>query len=426
MNAARAYDVIIYGATGFTGQLAAEHLARRFAGGSLSPKRFALAGRSEAKLKLVREGLCLISDKAKDIDLLVGDSTDETFLDDMCKKTSVVLSYVGPYFRYGVPLARAAVKRGTDLCDITGEANYQQVLVEELHEEAKKKGSTILTSCGYDSIPFDVGSHGLVRHLRSQQSEGDITVQACTGPAMGGVSGGTVDSAGSFVGAALTSHVLDPGFDPAKAGKEPFRAGQYHEASGTWLATSVMETVNQKVVYRTRGLLAEMFGESFVFQQFTSTKTRMQCMAANAAIGAITFAIRTHWIRNFLVNRGVLPKPGEGPSENMRKNGYMNEFLFGRIEDKGTGRVSTAAVHVKGTNGDPGYQLTSLMSLQAALTLSRKKELAAEMHQLGGVLTPGACMGDLLWKEFNQLKGHPESGQVSFEIISDPSKVKVY
>ncbi len=261
--AARAYDVVIFGATGFTGRLAAEHLARRIAGSAdLSSKRFALAGRSEEKLLALRSRLAKeISPECSDLAILVGDGGSDAFLEEMLTQTKVVMTYVGPYLKYSLPLARACVKHRTDYCDITGEAPYQQRIIEELHEAAKENGTTLITSCGYDSIPFDVGTHGLVKHLRERAREelgeeaargATISVQALDGAARGGVSGGTIASAESFVGIAkpLGPQCLDPGFQEgaSSAPAFPYAAGQMHHRDSSFLGPSIMEAVNQKVV----------------------------------------------------------------------------------------------------------------------------------------------------------------------------------
>ena len=179
-----------------------------------------------------------------------------------------------------------------------------------------------------------------------------MCVQACTGPSKGGVSGGTIDSAGSFVGVSLDNRCLDPlsrEADGVGPSPRPFSSRQYHPPSGTFLAPSVMEPVNAKVVYRTRGLLPDLFGD-FVFQQFTSTKTRLGAWALTAAMGVIEALLGSASVRNFLIARGVLPKPGEGPSKELRDTGYMNEYVYGDL-----GGLS-AVVHVKGRGGGPRVQ----------------------------------------------------------------------
>ncbi|QDZ22054.1 saccharopine dehydrogenase domain-containing protein [Chloropicon primus] len=414
----RKYDVTIFGATGFTGSLAAEHLARRLkVEGGWS--KYAIAGRSATRLGELKERLCKeVDERFEQVGELVGSGSDPAFLEEMCSSSKVVLSYVGPYLKYGLPLARAAIAHGSDLCDITGEATYQMELLK-MHEEAKSKGVTILTSCGYDSVPFDVGSLGLVKHLRARVGGAKgkkIFVQALTGPSKGSVSGGTIASAESFVGVSLENHCLDPKAPEGAEGALPYSSLSYHEPSKTYLAPSIMEPVNAKVVYRTRGLLEDLYGD-FTFQQFTAVKRRMVAILAALLMGLANVVLASGWARRSLVRWGVLPKPGEGPSKEIRETGFMNEFLYGQVQDEEG--ASGAVVWVKGRGGDPGYKLTSAMSLHTALCLSKKEEHKGEIHMLGGVLTPAASMGDLLWKTM------PQTG-VSFELIEDIGKVQVF
>lgn len=423
----RPFDVVIFGATGFTGQLAAAHLARRLKSENLSAANFALAGRSEEKLLKVRQKLETIEPKAKDLAILVGDCSDEDFLAKMLQSTRVVMTYVGPFIKYGLPLARACVKYGTDYCDITGEAPYQRKIIDELHEKAKSKGVTLLTGCGYDSVPFDVGTYGLIKHLKSKEedhffSKGKdgttISVQALTGAGKGGFSGGTIASVGGSVDNMkdMPSHVLDPSFDESKLVDPLYANGAFHEPSQKWLLTSFMEPVNIKVLYRTRMLLEDMYGEAFVWQQFIALPSRFARVVAGAVLGIFVSVLTSSTARGLLLRLGVLPKPGEGPSEDIITNGYFNEYIFGKIS-KGT-QSCEAAVHVKGVKGDPGYGLTSAMSLHTAMCLSRKEELKDRIHMLGGVLTPASCMGDVLWETLPEVN-------VSFELYEDVSKLKV-
>jgi len=420
---ARKYDVVIFGATGFTGQLASEHLARKLKANGIAANRFALAGRNASKLEEVTTRIAKECDFAEfeKVGRLVGDANDEAFLSGMCREAKVVLTYAGPYLKYGLPLARCCVEEGTDYVDITGEATYQAELIK-FHEKAKAKGVTLITSAGYDSIPFDVGCWKLVNHLRSmsgKEGTSSITVQAVTGPSKGSVSGGTIASAGSIVGAGpMSNWMLDPAAkeDNASAVSFPFRSRQFHPPSNTWLAPSVMEDVNAKVVYRTRGLLRESYGPAFSFQQFTGTDTKTKSVLASAAIGVINFVVGSNFMRNFMVSRGVLPKPGQGPSKEIRDTGYMNEYIFGKLKGSDGKVTSEGAVWVKGRGGDPGYKLTSAMSLHTALCLAEGKG----MNMKGGVLTPASCLGDTLWNTMGENTG------VSFHLFDKPSEVTVF
>jgi short subunit dehydrogenase-like uncharacterized protein len=412
---ARTFDLVIWGATGFTGELAATHLARRLSDRSLRAEKFAIAGRDAKKLSAVKEKLEAIEPRAKDLHVLVGEADNADFLADMLQSTRVVLTYVGPYTKYGLPLARGCVKYGTDYCDITGEANYQKQMVDELHDEAKAKGVTLITACGYDSVPFDIGTYGLIKHLRSKQSQGGtISIQSLSGPGKGGFSGGTLAS-GAYM-KELPSHVLDDPYDEASypAVEKPFAVGRFHSPSETYLAPNVMEKINEKVIYRTRGLLEPLYGKAFVWQQFMGLQTKMQTRVVGAVLKLAGMVVGNSFLKGCLLRLGLLPKPGEGPSEDVLTTGFFNEYLYGKLENNtNEGEVLEAAVHVRGTKGDPGYMNTSAMSLYTALCLSKKDELGSRLNMVGGVLTPASCMGDLLFETMGK------ETNVSFSLLQD-------
>ena len=173
-----------------------------------------------------------------------------------------------------------------------------------------------------------------------------------------------------------------------------------------------MEKINEKVIYRTRGLLEPLYGKTFVWQQFMGLQSRMQTRVVGFVLKLAGLVVGNSFLKGCLLSLGVLPKPGEGPSEDVLTTGFFNEYIYGKL-DGGDREIHEAVVHVKGVKGDPGYMNTSAMSLHTALCLSKKEELGPKLNMVGGVLTPASCMGDLLFESMGQ------ETNVSFALLKD-------
>ncbi len=387
----RRYDIVLFGATGFTGRLVAEYLAEHY---GRTDVRVALAGRSLAKLEDVRSGL---PTAARDWPLLVADSHDRASLDAIAENTSVVCTTVGPYAKYGAELVAACVAHGTDYCDLTGETQFIRRMIDRHHEEAKQTGARIVHCCGFDSIPSDLGT--LMMQEASKERFG-APLQKLTyfaGETKGGFSGGTVASMlNLFEEIARDKSVLKILGNPYALNPEGERKGpdgsdqkgvRFDRDLGQWTAPFVMAAVNTRVVRRSNAILGYPWGEGFRYAEVMSTGKGPRGLARATAItsflGGFMGAAAIDPIRKLLAAR-VLPKPGEGPSKEDRDKGFFVTRFVGKTAD---GRALHGRVEGK---SDPGYGETAKMLAESALCL------ALGGPSEGGVRTPASTMGMLL------------------------------
>ena len=393
--AAREWDLVVYGATGFTGRLAARYLADPRSPGA-GRARVALAGRSRERVEAVRAELRAQGWPAADgMGVLEADSGDAEALADIAGRARAILTFAGPYRKYGFPVAKACAEAGTHYFDISGESAFQRSLVDSFHDTARSRGVCLVTACGYDSVPFDIGTLLCVRALREQGQARCKSVQAVLGSAKGGVSGGTLASGihAQVSGDAVKfsdPHVLDPGYESTARTSAP-KAVRFFPFLGRWLAPSVMEAINQKVVYRTRGLLSREYGD-LQYRESTAVSSRLSGHLMRLGLGVIGLVLK---FSSVFLALGVIPKPSEGPSEEVRESGFFNLQVVGEGETgAGERRFAVAHVGCKPGTGDPGYKLTAAMASECALCLL--EDLKALPGKEGGVLTPAACFGERL------------------------------
>lgn len=394
MNSEREFDLVLMGATGFTGRLVAEHLlARHGAGGSL---RWALAGRDMARLQQVRTEL---GNAAQALPLIQADSHDGASLDAMVQRTRVVLTTVGPYAVHGEALVAACCEAGTDYCDLSGETQFIRRMIDRHEAQARHSGARIVHCCGFDSIPSDLGvwflEQAALERFGSPLSRVRLRVKA----AKGGLSGGTYASMLN-----LTSEARrDP--DTARILKNPYalcppewrdgprqpviRGAAFDDWLQAWCAPFVMAAINTRVVQRSNALLDGRYGKPFLYDEAVLTgrgwRGRARAMMVSAGLGAFALAAAFRPTRR-LLERMVLPKPGEGPTREQREAGYFDLIVIGRTEggDELRGRVRG--------NRDPGYGATSRMIGESAVLLGEidRQGLA------GGFWTPATAFGNAL------------------------------
>ena len=400
----REFDIVIYGATGFVGRLTAEYLAK--AGGSA---RVALAGRSPDKLAAVRASL---GEAARDWPIVSADASSPASLEAMAARTRVVLTTVGPYSRYGLPLVAACAKTGTDYADLTGEAMFVRQSIDDYHKQAIDTGARIVHACGFDSIPSDMSVYALFRRVR-EDGEGDLldTNFVLRGFA-GGVSGGTIASMTEVMRAASTNPdtrklledpytlAQDRGAEPELGPQPdlPWRRGREiaPELAGVWAAGFVMATYNTRIVRRSNALLDYSYGRRFRYAEYMGMGPSLAAPVLSAVTTAVTAgsaALGSRFFR-FLPQRLVerlAPKPGTGPSEEVRENGYY------RVETYTTTSTGARYVASMSQSGDPGYKATSVMLAECGLALALDRDKLPDLH---GVLTPAAAMGDALLARF--------------------------
>ena len=386
----REFDIIVYGATGYTGRLVAEYLDQHYGNRKDSPS-WAMAGRSLTKLQEVRDEIGASEDTA----LIVANSDDPASLEAMCERGKVVLSTVGPYQLYGDALVAACVKTGTDYADLCGEPGWMREKVDEHHEAAKASGARICFSSGFDSIPFDLGVLMLQKEAKAKFGKPAPRVKGRVRAMQGTFSGGTAASLTatmksiakkpSLIPILQSPFGLTPGFEgPTQpSGMLP----EYDDALGKWAAPFIMAAINTKNVHRTNFLLGHPYGEDFKYDEMMLTSAgELGEKAAKAA---------TEMLKNPFGAKP--PAPGEGPSKEERENGFYDVLFVGELEDG-----SSIHYGVKGKY-DPGYGSTSRMIAETGIAL-----LSSDAD--GGIGTPGAILGEAL---VERLQEHAE---ISFAV----------
>jgi short subunit dehydrogenase-like uncharacterized protein len=391
------FDLILWGATGFTGRLVAEYLARTQ---DTHRARWALAGRDRARLEQVRATL---GPAHAELPILLGDARDAASLDALVARTRVVISTVGPYAKYGNELVAACVRGGTDYCDLTGEVQWMRRMIDAHHVRAQETGARIVHTCGFDSIPSDLGVLMVQEYMREHHGGHCERIRFHVMKMRGGFSGGTVASmlqtvtetqADPSVRRVLGNpHALDPEPRRSRPEERDQVAVRYSQELGRWTAPFVMAAVNTRVVRRSNALLGHPWGQDFLYSEVSSFPSGVKGMLAatsvTAGLGAFLAAMSVPVLRRQLEQR-VLPAPGEGPSAEERERGFFDVRLLG----EGTSTKSGRPVRLEGkvtAKGDPGYAATSRMLAESALCLAFD-----EVPARGGVLTPASSMGTRL------------------------------
>jgi short subunit dehydrogenase-like uncharacterized protein len=388
---ARTYDVVLFGATGFTGKLVAEYLAREHAEGL----RWAIAGRNGTKLAGIKAELVRIAPALAGLDVVVADSADEAALADIAKSTRVVCTTVGPYMKHGMPLARACAEHGTSYCDLTGEVPFVRRSIDENHARAKETGARIVHCSGFDSIPSDLGV--LLLH-EAFQARGKALARASffCGPMKGGFSGGTIASmmgimeqAGRDRGlrrlvgdpyALLPDRTQDRGPD----GSDQLDV-RYEPLIGEWTGPFVMAAVNTRVVRRSNALQDFAYGKQFSYREVMSCGRGPAgfARAAGLAAGIVGFVGLASLAPARKLMKPLLPEAGQGPSKAARDAGFF------KVRIVGEGEGLRVDARVEGTS-DPGYGETAKMLGEAAVCLAADAEA---LPKRAGVLTPASAMG---------------------------------
>jgi short subunit dehydrogenase-like uncharacterized protein len=375
------FDIIVYGATGFTGQLVAEYLAAHYRNDS--SLKWAIAGRSLDKLASVRDAI----GAAADTPLIAADAGNPSSLQAMVGQTKSVLSTVGPYQLYGSDLVAACAASGTDYFDLCGEPLWMRQMIDAHEATAQSSGARIMFSCGFDSLPFELGVFFVQETAKKLVGAPVNRVKGRVRDMKGTFSGGTAASIKATFAAAAKDlslvallqnpFVLTPGFEGPKQprGNKPL----LDEEMGSWTAPFVMATINTRNVHRSNMLMGFPYGRDFVYDEMVLTGPGEQGEADAKRLVATVNAER-------MGAAGGL-KPGEGPSKEERESGLYDLLFVGLAPDRRQVRVA-----VKGDR-DPGYGSTSKMISECAVCLLRD---APEVP--GGIWTPGAAMGDRLIK----------------------------
>jgi len=390
MSNEKTYDVVVYGASGYTGRLVAEYMTKQYPNGSGTT--WAMAGRNAEKLAQVRNEIGAPADTP----IVIADAENAATIDAMCKATKVVLTTVGPYQLYGEPLVKACAENGTDYVDLCGEPAWMRKMIDAYDAAAKASGARIVFSCGFDSIPFDLGVFYLQDQAKEKLGAALARVRCRVRAMEGKFSGGTAASFGATMAAAAqdpiiiqllqTPFALTPGFEgpDQPSGMTPME----DETIGMWVAPFIMATINTKNVHRSNLLLNHAYGTDFVYDEMVITGPGEQGEAAAKAVANA----------NPLAD-GDVPQPGEGPTKEEREAGNYDLLFLGQGTDD-----QTIKVGVKG-NEDPGYASTSKMISECAICLTQESADAP-----GGVVTPGAVFG------MNIIERLRSNAAISFEV----------
>ena len=404
----REYDIIVYGATGFTGQLVAEYLLERYGLGS--DLRWAIAGRSESKLNALRGAL---GPAAAELPILVADSGDAEALATLAARTRVVLTTVGPYALYGSNLVAACVDNGTDYCDLAGEVQWIRKMIDTHHDRARETGARIVHCCGFDSIPMDIGAYFLQQEAQARHGDYCEEIALYVKATKGSMSGGTIASMSNIVQEAqhdrsVARILADPyAVNPAGEREGPDGADQqdvrFDEDVNSWTGPFVMAGVNTRVVRRSNALAGYPYGKDFRYREATLTGAgiggRVRGLMLVSALGALVFGLTVSPTRA-LLHRFLLPKPGEGPSPELQESGFFNLVQVGKLPDGTILRTRITG------DRDPGYGSTSKMLAESAVCLARDEAITG-----GGVWTPASAMGAALLERLRSNAG------LTFELV---------
>lgn len=387
---AREYDVVVFGATGFTGKLVAEYLLSQY--GADGELRWAMAGRSQAKLEEVAGQL------GAQVPLLTCDSNDAQALETLAQSTTVMCTTVGPYALYGSGLVGACVKHGTHYCDLTGEVQWMQKMISTHQDSAQASGARIVHTCGFDSIPSDLGVFFLQQAMQQAHGVPATHIKYRAAGFSGTFSGGTVYSMINMFDEAAK----DPGLrkmmaDPYSLNPPGSSQGSdvndqtgalYDEDLQRWTMPFVMAAINTRVVRRSNALMNNAYGADFNYDEAVLAPKGQGAIKSKlvaAAMGLGTAAIAFKPSRALI--KGKLPAPGEGPSKQQREEGYYDIYLYGiHPHDRSKDMIARVTGDM-----DPGYGSTSKMLAEAAACLAKD-----ELSCTGGFLTPASAMGDKL------------------------------
>lgn len=401
-SSARDFDLVVYGAASFVGRLLTRYLMQRH--GAAGELKWALAGRNQAKLDAVAAEF-----GAQALPTIIADANDAAALSAMAAQARVVVSTVGPYALYGSELVAACVAQGTDYCDLTGEPQWMQRMIDAHQDEAEKSGARIVHNCGFDSIPSDLGVWFTQEQAQADFAEPCVQIKMRVKAMRGGASGGTVASMLNVM-AELKS---DPGLrkvlqNPYAVAPQGLRQGvrqpnvtspEFDQDAQAWVAPFVMAGINTRVVHRSHALLGRPWGEDFLYdeamQMGGGVRGALRAGGLAAGLGGFMVLAALGPSRNLLAKH-VLPKPGEGPSPAEQENGFFDLRFYGR-----TAGGKQIVTKVTGDR-DPGYGSTAKMLGEAALCLAQDHDATA---QEGGFWTPSTALNGALLQRLTQQAG---------------------
>jgi short subunit dehydrogenase-like uncharacterized protein len=396
----RELDVVLFGATSFVGRLCAKYLA-----GAAPPQaRIALAGRSRERLAALQGTL---GGAAADWPLLIADTNDTGSLKELAARTRVLASTVGPYRRYGMPVLEACARAGTHYADLTGEVLFMREAIDRFDAVAADSGARIVHSCGFDSIPSDLGVLMLHQAVTADDA-GQLQDTALVVRAMkGGPSGGTIASLKDTIDAARSDRKLaklladpyalspDRQAEPSLGPEGDLRGIQHDAELKRWIGPFIMGSINTRAVRRSNALQGYAYGRQFRYREVMGFGSgplgAVQASAIAGGVGALAAGLSVGPVRAVLDR--VLPSPGDGPSESQRDHGFFRIEIHARTSSGARYLCRVAA------QGDPGYKATAVMFGESSLCLALD---GPALPPRAGVLTPATAMGEVLVKRLQQ------------------------
>jgi len=371
-HSSRQFDLIVFGATSFVGEILCRYLCNQY--GTDGEVKWAAAGRSPEKLEKLRSSL---GTGASSLPLLTADAGDESSLNSLCEQTRVIVSTVGPYALYGEPLVKVCAATGTDYCDLTGEVQWVERMITRYQGQAGKTGARIVPSCGFDSIPSDMGVWHLQNAARARFGQPCETIRMRVKAMRGGASGGTVASMLNITKEASKSpelrkalanpYLICPQGHGFKTRQHNVTLPEFDPDSKQWAAPFIMAGINTRVVHRSNALSGKAYGENFRYDESMlmgrGTSGRLKATGFVLGLGAFLAGAAIKPAR-WMMENFILPKPGEGPDPEAQARGFYDIRFYGRTVDGDT-------IHTKVTGDrDPGYGSTSKILAQAALSLA--------------------------------------------------------
>ena len=396
MSNTQQLDLIIWGATGFTGQLVSEYINKKYSNTAL---KWGIAGRNKEKASVIAKRLNIAKDR-----VFIADCNNIESLIKLTSKTKVICTTVGPYAKLGTNLIDACIKTNTNYCDITGETQWIRKMIDKYHSKAKENKIKIINSCGFDSIPSDMGVFYSQKKLFEKTGEYANKINMRVAGAKGGISGGTYNSLSNVLEEArvdkeVRKTLTNPyGLNPIDKQNGPDKADLqsviFDKVSNSWIAPFVMAGINTKIVRRSHALIDFKYGSDFSYDEATfSGKGVLGQVKGYLSLIPIFLATRKKgsFIKNIVDY--VLPKSGEGPSEKTRISGYYNLRFYLTQQNK---------IYLSKVIGDmdPGYGSTSKMLAESAVCLALDKT-----PETYGILTPSVALGNPLLKRLQENAG---------------------
>ncbi len=361
------YDIVVYGATGFTGSLVAKYLSENAGESNI---KWAIAGRNQDKLFRVKNSILAGRPRSENLDIILADNDNQESLERLAGMTRVVITTAGPYMKYGENIIKACVEAGTHCVDLSGEPPFVNNIYKNYNFPAERSGSIIINSCGFDSVPADLGAY----YTAKQLGEGNDKVIKSYVSVKGSISGGTLLSAVEFL---EQKSFVDSSDSQYRIGIHKFNLFHYQREIKKWALP--MPVIDPEIVRRSSRLHPEIYGENFSYAQYVGLSKPLEAGGLVAGVGALIAASKIPFVKKRLIN---WRKSGEGPSEEERAQSRFKLVFIGKMDGK---QVITSV-----SGGDPGYTETSKMISEAAMLLAENYEA---YKGKGGVYSPAGILG---------------------------------